>query len=59
MAGWKARVEFLLSVVELIFLSLLVESLQGKRVKIRCPQEGIGHLEPRFQGDVVAPLPTH
>ena len=30
MAGWKARAEFLLSVVELLFLSLTVEALQGK-----------------------------
>ena len=30
MARWKARVEFLLSVVGLLFLSLTVEALQGK-----------------------------
>ena len=30
MAHWKARVEFLLSVIELLFLSLMVEALQGK-----------------------------
>jgi len=30
MAGWKARVELLLSVIELLFLSLAVEALQGK-----------------------------
>jgi len=30
MARWKARVEFLLSVIELLFLSLTVEALQGK-----------------------------
>ena len=30
MAHWKARVEFLLSVIELLFLSLTVEALQGK-----------------------------
>jgi len=30
MARWKARVEFLLSVIELLFLSLEVEVLQGK-----------------------------
>jgi len=33
MAGWKARVEFLLGVIGLLFLSLTVEALQGKR----CP----------------------
>ena len=40
MARWKDRVEFLLSVVELLFLSLAVEALQGKSVKTRCLQEG-------------------
>jgi len=30
MALWKARVDFLLTVVELLFLSLTVEALQGK-----------------------------
>jgi len=33
MARWKARVEFLLSVIGVLFLSLTVEALQGKR----CP----------------------
>jgi len=31
MARWKARVEFLLCIVGLLFLSLTVEALQGKR----------------------------
>ena len=30
MARWKALTEFLLSVIELLFLSLTVEALQGK-----------------------------
>jgi len=30
MARWKARVAFLLSVIELLFLSLTAEALQGK-----------------------------
>ena len=30
MARWKACVNFLLSVIELLFLSLTVEALQGK-----------------------------
>jgi len=30
MARWKARVDFLLSVIERLFLSLTVEALQGK-----------------------------
>ena len=29
-ASWKARVEFLLSVTECLFVSLVVEALQGK-----------------------------
>jgi len=33
MARWKARAEFLLSVIELLFLSLTVEALQGKMCK--------------------------
>ena len=53
MACWKARVEFLLNVIELLFLSLIGEALQGKCVKTRCLQEGVGHLEPRFQGEGV------
>ena len=49
MARWKDRVEFLLSVIELLFLSLAVEALQGKLVKTRCLQEGVGQFKPRFQ----------
>ena len=30
MARWKARVEFLLGVIELLFLLLTAEALQGK-----------------------------
>jgi len=52
MARWKARVEFLLNVIELLFLYLTVEA---KCVKTRCLQEGVGHLEPRFQGERVVP----
>jgi len=44
MARWKARVEFLLSVIELLFLSLTVEALQGKCVKTHCLQEGVGQF---------------
>jgi len=56
MARWNARGEFLLSVIELLFLSLAVEALQGKKcVKTRCLQEGVGHLEPKFQGEGVVP----
>jgi len=37
MARWKARVEFLLSVFELLFLSLAVEALQGKMCQNSLP----------------------
>jgi len=41
MARWKARVEFLLSVIELVFLSLTVEALQGKMCENSLPS-GVG-----------------
>ena len=37
MARWRARVEFLLSVIELLFLSLAVEALQGKTCQNSLP----------------------
>ena len=41
MARWKARAEFLLSVIELLFLSLRVEALQGKTCQNSQPS-GVG-----------------
>ena len=41
MAHWKARAEFLLSVIELLFLSLTVEALQGKMCQHSLPS-GVG-----------------
>jgi len=35
--SWKARAEFLLSVIELLFLSLTVEALQGKMCQNSLP----------------------
>jgi len=55
MARWKALAEFLLSVIEILFLSLTVEALQGKRVKTRSLQEWVFHFEPKFQGEGVVP----
>jgi len=46
MARWK----FLLSVIELLFLPLTVEALQGKMCQKSLPSGGVGHLEPKFQG---------
>jgi len=40
MACWKASVEFLLSVIELLFLSLTVEALQGKMSKLAAIRRG-------------------
>jgi len=51
----KARAEFLLSVIELLFLSLTVEALQGKMCQNSLPSGGVGHLEPIFQGEGVVP----
>ena len=51
MARWKAHVEFLLSVIELLFLSLTVEALQVKLCQNSLPSgRGIGHLEPWSHG---------
>ena len=50
MARWKARVEFLFSAIELLFLSLTVEALQGKMFQNSLPSGGVGHFEPKFQG---------
>jgi len=44
MARCKARVEFLLSVIERL------RRYRAKCVKTRCYQERVGHLEPRFRG---------
>jgi len=55
MARWKASAEFLLSVIELLFLSLTVEALQGKMCQNSLPSRGVGQLEPRFQGEGVIP----
>ena len=41
MARWKASAEFLLSVIELLFLSLTVEALQGKTCQNSQPS-GVG-----------------
>jgi len=41
MARWKARVEFLLRVIERRFLSLTVEALQGKMCQNSLPS-GVG-----------------
>ena len=55
MARWKARVEFLLSVIELLFLSLTVEALQGKMCQNSLPS-GVGRsLGAKISGEGVVP----
>ena len=55
MARWKALAKFLLSVIELLFLSLTVEALQGKTCQNSHPSGMVGHFEPKFQGEGVVP----
>jgi len=40
MAHWKAHVEFLLSVIEFLYLSVGLRRYKAKCVKTRCLQEG-------------------
>ena len=53
MPRWKVLAEFLLSLIELLFLSLTVEALQGKMCQNSLPSEWVGNLEPKFQGERV------
>ena len=46
----ESRVELLLSVIELLFLSLAVEALQGKRYQESLLSGGLGQFKRRFQG---------
>jgi len=55
MARWTARVEFLLSVTELLFPCLTVEALQGKMCQNLLPSGRVGHLEARLQGKGSSP----
>ena len=60
---WKALVEFLLSVIELLFLSLKVEALQGKMCQNSLPSGGGRSLGAKVSGgkgrppaDILIPL---
>jgi len=55
MARWKARVEFLLSVIELLFLSLTVEALQGKMYQNSLPSGGGRSLGAKISGGRARP----
>jgi len=50
MARWKARVEFLFSAIELLFLSLTVEALQGKMFQNSLPSGGGRSLGAKIPG---------
>ena len=50
MACWKARVKFLLSVIELLFVSLAVEALQGKICQNSLPSGGGRSLGAKISG---------
>jgi len=55
MACWKARAEFLLSVIVLLFISLTVEALQGKMCQHLLPS-GVGRsLGAKISGEGVVP----
>ena len=55
MARWKTRVEFLLSVLELLFLSLAVEALQGKTCQNSLLSGGGRSLGAKISGEGVVP----
>ena len=55
MARWKARVDFLLPLIELLFLSVTIDALQGKTCQNSLLFGGGGSVEPRFQGEGVVP----
>jgi len=55
MARWKARVKFLLSVIELLFLSLAVEVLQGKMCQNSLPSGGGRSLGAKISGGMGRP----
>jgi len=59
MARWKVRVEFLLSVTELLFPSLAIEALQGKMCQNSLPPGGGRSLGAKISGGRGRPLPIY
>ena len=59
MASWKARAEFLLSVIELLFLSLTVEALQGKIFQNSLPSAGGRSAGAKILGGKGRPPPIY
>jgi len=50
MARWKGRAEFLLSIIEFLFLFLTVEALQGKMCQNSLPSRVGGSLGAKISG---------
>jgi len=59
MARWKDRVEFLLRVTELLFLSLTAEALQGKMCQNSLPSGGSESVSAKISGGRGRPLPIY
>jgi len=59
MARWKARVKFLLSAIELLFLSLTVEALQGKMCQNSLPSGEGRSLAAKISGERDVTLPIY
>jgi len=57
MACWKARVEFLLSVIELLFLSLTAEALQGKMCQNSLLSGGGRSIGAKISGEAIIVKP--
>jgi len=55
MAHWKVRAEFLLSVIGLLFLSLTVETLQGKLCQNSLHSGGGRSLGAKISGEGMVP----
>ena len=55
MARWKARVNFLISVIGLLFLSITVEALQGKMCQDSLLLGGGRSVRTKISGEGVVP----
>jgi len=55
MARWKARVEFLSSIIGLLFSTLTVEALQGKRCHDSLLSGGGRSVQAKISGEGVVP----
>ena len=55
MAPWKSHVAFLLGIIGLLFLSLAVEALQGKRCRDSLLSGGGRSVRAKISGEAVVP----